>query len=842
MYNHRELEKKWQKKWSDGKLYEVKENAEKEKYYILDMFPYPSGVGLHVGHPRGYIATDVLARYKMLNGFNVLHPMGWDAFGLPAENYAIKNKVHPRQSTEANVANYKRQLSLLGFTYDWSREINTTDQEYYKWTQWAFIQMFKKGLVYESHEPINWCPNCKTGLANEDVEDGRCERCDTIVEKKPLRQWVIRITDYADRLLNDLEKLEGWEESIKEMQKNWIGRSEGAEVKFKVSSFKPQVSHDFIKVFTTRPDTIFGATYMVVCPEHEIITNYESQITNYAEVKKYIDKTKNKSDLERTDLNKDKTGVELKGIKAINPATNEEIPIFAADYVLAGYGTGAIMAVPAHDARDYEFAVKYNLPIKQVVVPVSSVIPAEAGIPSTGGVDNEDSRLPSTQLRTGRGNDDGGEVFSEYGLAVNSDWLNGLKTEEAKIKMIAWLEEKNIGEKKIQYKLKDWVFSRQRYWGEPMPLIHCDKCGVVPVPEDELPLKLPEVESYEPSGTGESPLANITDWVNVKCPKCGGEAKRETNTMPQWAGSSWYYLRYCDPHNNQALIGKDKAKYWLGKNGVDFYVGGAEHATRHLIYARFWHKFLFDIKVVQTEEPFDKLRHVGLILAEDGRKMSKRWNNVINPDDIVVSHGADALRVYEMFMGPFSEAIAWNTNGLSGARKFLEKIYNLKTKISNNATNDKETKSLLHKTIKKVGADIQTFKFNTAISALMILVNKLSDQSEIETADFSMLLLILAPFAPHLAEELWEEKISGESIFAQPWPKFDPTLAKDEVLNLVIQINGKLRDTLETSPEINEEEAKSLALASEKIKPWIEGKEIEKIIFVKGRLVNIVVK
>jgi len=908
MYNHQKLEKKWQEFWQENKIYKVEEDKAKDRYYVLDMFPYPSGVGLHVGHPRGYIATDVMARYKMLNGFNVLHPMGWDAFGLPAENYALKNKTHPRESTATNIANYRRQLGLLGFTYDWNREINTTDPAYYHWTQWAFIQMFKQGLVYESSEPINWCPTCRTGLANEDVEDGRCERCDTLVEKKPLRQWKIKITDYAERLLDGLNKLDDWEESIKEMQRNWIGRSEGATVKFPIANFQfpnksqtdsipasleetvipaqagiqavekneilKQVQDDgyqtqddgYFEVFTTRPDTIFGATYLVLCPEHEAISNFQFPISNWEDVQKYIKKTRNKSDLERTDLNKNKTGVELKGVKAVNPATNEEIPVWVADYVLPNYGTGAIMAVPAHDERDFEFARKYDLPIKWVVIPHSLTYLDANKFSIT-------LNYPQDELKILDKIEDinGGMVYSGFGVAIKSDFLNGLDADEAKTKIIAWLEEKNFGQRKIQYRLKDWVFSRQRYWGEPIPLIHCDKCGVVPVPDNELPLRLPEVASYEPSGTGESPLANIADWVNTTCPKCGGVARRETNTMPQWAGSSWYYLRYADPHNDQALINQDKEKYWFSPTadnklgGVDCYVGGAEHASRHLIYARFWHKFLFDIGVVSTDEPFAKLRHVGLILSEDGRKMSKRWNNVINPDNVVVSHGADALRVYEMFMGPFGEPIAWNTNGLSGVRKFLEKVYKLKDKLchqeesSDQATlksvdknneiatppgadcND-SVKNLLHKTIKKVGEDIEAFKFNTAISALMILVNKFSEQTTIENGDFSKLLLILAPFAPHLSEELWQEKVSGESILAQPWPKFDPTLAKDEVVSLVVQINGKLRDTLVVSPEIEENEAKDLALVSAKVKIWTDGKNIEKIIYIKGRLINIVLK
>ncbi len=877
MYNHQEIETKWQEKWAKDALYKTENNGKKPKYYILDMFPYPSGTGLHVGHPRGYIATDVVARYKKLQGFNVLHPMGWDAFGLPAENYALANHVHPRLATDKNIINYKRQLNLLGLSYDWSREINTTDPEYYKWTQWVFSKMFERGLVYESYEPINWCPTCLTGLANEDVEDGRCERCHTPVEKKPLRQWVIKITDYADRLLDDLDKLNDWEEPIKEMQRNWIGRSEGASIKFQIikanlpaspagrqKNPKSQIAKNSvipvevkklteIEVFTTRPDTIFGATYLVLAPEHEIIKNEELRIKNYKEVEDYINKTKNKSDLERTDLNKDKTGVELKGIKAINPANGEEIPIYVADYVLAGYGTGAIMAVPGHDSRDYEFATKYKLPVKQVVV-------------------SNDKEIQNSKLEIN-------QVYCGEGLVINSDFLNGLTTLEAKDKIIAWLEDKKIGTKKVQYKLKDWVFSRQRYWGEPIPLIFCENCqsqvkskklkvsnrGEELNPgwfvDNNLPVKLPEIDSYEPSGTGESPLANITDWVETVCPRCGGPARRETNTMPQWAGSSWYYLAYImsgisQPKADQPLADnfqstslamtdyKEAFAQWLP---VDCYVGGAEHATRHLIYARFWHKFLFDLGAVSVDEPFAKLRHVGLILAEDNRKMSKRWNNVINPDDIVTARGADTLRVYEMFMGPFGESIAWNPDSLSGARKFLDRIYkiNSKLQIKNSQSQNKEStdfKRLLHKTIRKVGEDIEAFKFNTAISSLMILVNKMTESEVIEAEDWKKFLIILAPFAPHLAEELWQGQTGQDSIFKQPWPKFDPKRAKDESINLVVQINGKLRATIKVSADIGEAEAKELALKAEKIIKWLDGKTPTKVIFVKGKLVNIVVE
>jgi len=811
-YDHKKIEAKWQKKWEKEGLYNTKDDGSKEKYYILDMFPYPSGAGLHVGHPKGYIATDIFARMKMLQGYNVLHPMGWDAFGLPAENYAIKNKVHPRIAVEKNIKTFKDQLLKLGFTYDWDREINTTDPEYYRWTQWIFLQFFKKGLAYESFEPINWCPSCQTGLANEDLEDGRCERCGSVVERKPMRQWVLKITDYADRLLNDLEKLSGWEDSIKEMQKNWIGRSEGANVVFKVESRKSKVESQ-LTVFTTRPDTLFGCTYMVVAPEHPLILNFKLSILNYQEVEDYIEKAKNKSDLERTELQKDKTGVELKGIKAINPVNNEEIPVYVADYVLNSYGTGAIMAVPAHDERDWEFAKKYDLKINEVV--------------SGGKVQDE--------------------AYCGDGPMVNSDFLNELSVDTAKKKMIEWLEENKVGKKSVSYKLKDWVFSRQRYWGEPIPLIHCEKCGVVAVPEEDLPVKLPEVENYAPTGTGESPLADIKEWMNVKCPKCGGPAKRESNTMPQWAGSSWYWLRYMDPKNSKAMVDKEKEKYW---SPVDFYVGGAEHATRHLIYARFWHKFLFDIGVVNYEEPFTRLQHVGLILAEDGRKMSKRWGNVINPDEIVEKYGADSMRVYEMFMGPFSQPCAWNTNGLVGARKFLDKVWNLtQTKKLIDCGDGKDCPGvkeglprLLHQTIKKVGEDIENFRFNTAISQMMIFINLASKLESVPKAAVEKFLIILAPFAPHLAEEIWHDLGGNESIFKETWPKFNSDLAKEEMINLVVQINGKLRDTISVSADISEEEAKGEALKSEKIKKWLDGKEVVKIIFVPEKLINIVIK
>ncbi len=796
-YDHQKIEKKWKNFWEEKGINKTLEDKKKPKYFVLDMFPYPSGAGLHVGHPKGYIATDVVARMKMMQGYNVLHPMGWDAFGLPAENYAIKNKVHPAESTAENVATFKKQLGLLGFTYDWDREINTTDPKYYKWTQWAFLQMFKKGLAYESYAPINWCPECKTGLANEDLEDGKCERCGSVVEQKPMRQWVLKITDYADRLLNDLEKLPDWPESIKTMQKEWIGRSEGAELDFTIKGLG-----DKVRVFTTRPDTLFGATYLVLAPEHEILKKLQNKIDNWPEVEKYAANANKKTNLERTGLAKEKTGVELKGIKAINPVNNEELPVFVADYVITGYGTGAIMAVPAHDERDFEFAKKFGLEIKEVL---------------KGGNISE-------------------SAFVGDGVHVNSEFLDGLNKEESMVKMISWLEEKGIGEKKVQYKLRDWVFSRQRYWGEPIPLVHCEKCGVVGVPESELPVELPKVKKYEPSGTGESPLATIENWVNTVCPKCGGPAKRETNTMPQWAGSCWYYLRYIDPNNDKVLVDKQKEKYW---SPVDLYVGGAEHATRHLIYARFWHKFLYDIGAVSHGEPFTKLQNVGLILAEDGRKMSKRWGNVINPDDVVKEFGADAMRLYEMFMGPFNQPCAWSTNGVVGVRRFLEKVFGISEKLSD--VKNKEVEKVLHQTIKKVSDDIVDLRFNTAISQMMILANEMSRTETVCREDYSMFLKILSPFAPHLAEELWSEMGNKESIFTVEWPKYSEELAKEQEVILGVQVNGKLRDTITLSAEATEENIKKTALASEKVQKWLEGKPLKKIVLVKGRLVSIVV-
>jgi len=803
MYNHQEIEKKWQKTWKEEQLYKTIEDPKKQKFYCLDMFPYPSGDGLHVGHPKGYIATDIIARYKMLKGYNVLHPMGWDAFGLPAENFAIKHKVHPRIAVEKNIKRFKEQLEKIGFTYDWNREINTTDPGYYKWTQWIFLQMYKKGLAYESFEPINWCPSCQTGLANEDLENGKCERCGSEIVRKPMRQWVLKMTAYADRLLDDVKLLD-WEPEILEQQKNWIGKSHGVEFVMKLMYAGKDKMKDVLRVFTTRIDTVFGMTFCVIAPEHplveKIVTHKQKQ-----EVESYIAAAQKKTDLERTEL-KEKTGV-FTGSYAINPFNDAHVPIYIGDFVLGGYGTGAVMAVPAHDQRDFEFAEKYGLDIVEVVKSVDG----------------------SSNIADG--------AFVEDGILVESGEYTGMTSQEAREKMADWLESKGDGSRVIHYKMRDWVFSRQRYWGEPIPLIHCEHCGVVPVPERDLPVLLPEVEQYEPSGTGESPLATIDSWVNVLCPKCGVKAKRETNTMPQWAGSCWYYLRYMDPQNTKALVSKENERYW---NQVDLYVGGAEHATRHLLYARFWHKFLYDIGVVSTTEPFTKLYHVGLILAEDGRKMSKRWGNVINPDDIIEQYGADSLRLYEMFMGPFGQATAWSTNGVKGVRKFLDKVYG-RCQQAWSQQSDEKNRKLLHKTIKKVTEDIEHFSFNTAIPAMMIYMNTL-ENTNVSQEDMERFLLILSPFAPHLAEELWHQLGHTDSIFKATWPQYDPELAKDDEIELVVQVNGKVRGKLLVSPEISKEEALAKTRADETVQKWIEGKTVVKEIFVPGKIVNIVIK
>jgi len=794
-YNHKQIEIKWQKEWAKNGLYKTPEDTNKTKCYVLDMFPYPSGEGLHVGHPKGYISTDIYSRYKTMTGHNVLHPMGWDAFGLPAENFAIKNKAHPRVAVEKNIAHFREQLEKIGFNYDWNREINTTEPEFYKWTQWIFLKLLEKGLAYESYEPINWCPSCQTGLANEDLDGNTCERCGEVVEKKPMRQWVLKITDYAERLLHDLDTL-NWPESIKESQRNWIAKSEGAEIGFKVKD----TEHN-IQIFTTRPDTLFGATYVVLAPEHSFVTNNLQLTNNKEEILEYIKKTAARTEIERTSgTDKEKTGVELKGVKAINPANGEEIPVFIADYVLAHYGTGAIMAVPAHDERDFLFAKMAKLPIIEVV---------------TGG----DTRK---------------HAFVGMGSLVHSSQFNGMESEVAKKAITKFVG----GEMKTTYKLRDWVFSRQRYWGEPIPIIHCEKCGPVPVPEKDLPVILPEVEHYEPTGTGESPLADITEWVNVECPKCGGAGKRETNTMPQWAGSSWYYLRYIDPHNASVLVDKEKEKYW---SPVDMYVGGAEHATRHLIYARFWHKFLFDIGTVNYEEPFTRLQHVGLIQASDGRKMSKRYGNVVNPDDIVATYGADTLRVYEMFMGPFDQAVSWSDESIIGARRFIERVWRIKDNLrpATSHQQNKKIEAILHKTIKKVSEDIETFRFNTAISQMMIFIN-VAEKEGVAKDEYTIFLKLLAPFAPHVAEELWQNLGHATSIHLELFPTADESLVEDSEKMIAIQIDGKTRDTFSISGNVDDETLKKEALERPMVKKWIDGRPILRVIVAKGKLVSVV--
>lgn len=817
-YNFSKSEKKWQKYWSVKKIYKTEDKSKKKKFYILDMFPYPSGSGLHVGHVEGYTASDIVSRYKRMSGFNVLHPMGWDAFGLPAENYAIKNKIHPKVATDKNIKTYKKQLEMIGFDYDWSREINTTDENYYKWTQWMFLQMFKKGLAYESHEPIIWCPSCKTGLAQEDLEGDRCERCKSPVERKRMRQWVLRITDYAERLLNDLDGLD-WHEKIKAIQRNWIGRSEGAEIVFQIPDSKFQ-----IQVFTTRPDTLFGVTYLVLAPEHEMIQNLESRTQNLEEIKKYIGQASRKTDLDRQE-NKEKTGVQLKGVMAVNPANGKEVPIWISDYVLAHYGTGAVMAVPAHDQRDFDFAKKFNLPITCVI---------ELSLPAV-----EKGEL----MITNRAYEGGGTI-------INSGEFDGMESENARREIVDWLVTKSQAERMVNYRLQDWVFSRQRYWGEPIPIIRCDNCGNVPLPAKDLPLRLPKVKSYEPSGTGESPLATIEKWVNVKCPKCKGKAKRETNTMPQWAGSSWYYLAYLLGAKNLKLKTKnfldDKNiqkifKQWLP---VDVYIGGVEHAARHLIYARFWHKVLYDLKLVSGKEPFKKLVNQGLILGPDGQKMSKSRGNVINPDEVVKEYGADVLRMYEMFMGPLEDEKPWDTQGIVGIKRFLDRVWNLQSRIKNQESKIKDDKIeiALNKTIKKVTEDIESFRLNTAISAMMILVNEIENQEKLSIAGYESLVKLLSPFAPHLTEEIWQGVLKNKkSIHLEKWPKYNPKLIKEDVYRLIVQINGKTRGVYDVAIGSTEEDAKKIALKEKEVSKWIDGKDVRKTIFVKDRLINFIV-
>lgn len=795
------IEKKWQDIWDEKEVYKASNDSDKPKFFALVEFPYPSANGLHVGHPRPYTALDIVSRKRRYEGYNVLFPMGWDAFGLPTENFAIKNKIHPRIVTENNVARFKSQLKSIGFSFDWSREVNTTDPNYYKWTQWIFLKLFEKGLAYKHEMPINWCPSCKIGLANEEVVGGNCERCGGEVVRRVKNQWMLKITDYAERLLNDLDIVD-YIDRVKIQQTNWIGKSEGMELDFSISG-----GDDKLRVFTTRPDTIFGATYMVIAVEHPLIDKYKDKIQNLDEVLAYKDEVSKKSDFERTELSKEKTGVELKGLRAINPATGKEIPIWISDYVLITYGTGAIMAVPGHDERDWEFAKKFNLPIVEVI--------------------------------KGGNVEEGAYTDTETGILVNSEFLNGLDVKNAKKTILDYFEERNLGTRKINYKLRDWVFSRQRYWGEPIPLVYCEKCGWVPVPENEIPIMLPEVENYEPTDTGESPLANITEWVNTTCPKCGNHAHRETDTMPQWAGSSWYFLRYTDPHNEKNLASKEALDYWMP---VDWYNGGMEHTTLHLLYSRFWHKFLYDIGVVPGPEPYAKRTSHGMILGDNNEKMSKSRGNVVNPDDIVRDYGADTLRTYEMFIGDFEKSVPWSENGVKGCRRFLERVWRLQDIVKDGDEYSKELESNIHKTIKKVSEDFETLKFNTGIAALMSLLNSFNDFGSITKKDLKTLLILLNPVAPHITEELWETTNLGGYLHDTTWPIYDEEKTKDDVVEMPIQINGKVRGKVEVSVDDSQDMVREKVLKDENILKFIEGKNIVKEIFVAGKIYNIVVK
>ena len=799
LYDYTQIEAKWQKKWDDENAFEAKQDFTLPKYYSLVEFPYPSGQGLHVGHPRPYTALDIVSRKKRMQGYNVLFPMGWDAFGLPTENFAIKNKIHPKIVTERNVARFKSQLKALGLSFDWSREINTTDPDYYKWTQWIFIQLFKAGLAYKKEMAVNFCTSCKVVLANEEVVGGVCERCGSAVIRKVKSQWMLKITEYADRLITGLEGLD-YIDRVKTQQVNWIGKSTGAEIDFKTTA------GDTLRVYTTRCDTLFGATYMVIAPEHECVEKWKSLITNYADVEEYKAQAARKSDFERTELVKEKTGVMLQGVNAINPATGKEIPIFISDYVLAGYGTGAIMAVPAHDERDWEFAKKFNLPIVEVV--------------EGGDVQN----AAYTDVQTGK--------------LCNSGFLNGLEVADAKAAMIKHLEEQGIGQARVNYKLRDWVFSRQRYWGEPIPLVNCDKCGWVAIPEEQLPLTLPEVDSYEPTENGESPLSLMTDWVNCTCPKCGGHAVRETDTMPQWAGSSWYFLRYCDPHNDKALASAEALKYWMP---VDWYNGGMEHTTLHLLYSRFWSKFLYDIKSLSCEEPYAKRTSHGMILGENGEKMSKSRGNVVNPDDIIRDYGADTMRLYEMFIGDFEQAAPWNPQSIKGCKRFLERFLNL-VDIAEGEGTTPELEKHLNKLIKKVTSDIDTMKFNTAIAAMMATLNTIYEVGKITKSELRTFAAVLSPFAPHIAEEVYS-LLGGEGLVSlAKWPEYDESKCGDDVAEMPVQINGKVRAVITAPKTATKDEILAIVRADDKVAAAIDGKTVIKEIVVPGRIINIVVK
>ena len=804
-YNFKDIEKKWQEKWYSEGTFNAKDDFSMKKWYGLIEFPYPSGQGLHVGHPRSYTALDIIARKRRMQGYNVLFPIGFDAFGLPAENYAIKNHIHPKITTEKNINHFKEQLKSIGFSFDWSREINTTDPNYYKWTQWIFIQLYKHGLAYKTTMPINFCTGCKVGLANEEVVNGVCERCGSPVVQKEKSQWMLKITEYAQRLIDDLDDVD-YLDKIKAQQRNWIGRSEGAEVEFKISG-----TDKTLTVYTTRPDTLFGATYMVVAPEHHIIEELKDKITNMDDINDYKYKASLKSDFERAELNKEKTGCEIKGIKAINPLTGKEIPIWISDYVLITYGTGAIMAVPAHDTRDHDFAKKFNLPIIQV-------------IKSNSGEEVDIEKEAFTDVATG--------------ILINSGFLNDLSVTDAKKKVIEYLEENKIGEKKVNYKLRDWVFSRQRYWGEPIPMVHCDKCGWVPIDEKDLPLRLPDIEDYEPGENGESPLAKHTEWINTTCPHCGGHATRETDTMPQWAGSSWYYLRYMDPHNNTALASKEALKYW---SPVDWYNGGMEHTTLHLLYSRFWHKFLYDIGVVPTKEPYQKRTSHGMILGGNGEKMSKSKGNVVNPDDIVEEFGADAFRVYEMFMGPFDQTAPWSMESIRGCAKFLDRVWNLQTLLVDGNEYSAKFEKMMHRAIKKVSYDIEDMKFNTAISTLMTMVNEFYKVKAINKAEFKTLLQLLNPFAPHMTEELLHTVLDEKEDFAyMKWPEYDEAKTIADEITLPIQFNGKLKGTVQI--DLDEDESSVKEKVHNVIDSKLDGKTIVKEIYVRNKIYNIVVK
>jgi len=799
-YNPKKIEKKWQKKWEEMNVFKTDDRSTKPKYYVLVEFPYPSGDGLHVGHCRGYVALDVLARKRRMQGFNVLFPMGWDAFGLPTENYAIKTNIHPAVATRKNTANFKRQQKNLGLSFDWNREINTTDPLYYKWTQWIFIQLFKKGLAYKTKMPINWCPCCKIGLANEEVIDGKCERCGEKAGRKEKEQWLLKITKYAERLIQGLDKVD-YPERVKISQKEWIGKSEGTEIKFIIHN-----SEFIIPAFTTRPDTLFGCTYLVLAPEHLLIEKLKHKIENYKQVKAYIEESKQKAEKERISEDKEKTGIELKGIKATNPVNNRKIPIFIADYVLMHYGTGAIMAVPAHDQRDFDFAKRYNLAIIEVIKPKDF---------KSGALD---------------------KAYEGEGILINSGRFTGMKSEQAKERITEWLGRKGSAKKAVHYKLRDWIFSRQRYWGEPIPMIKCEKCGWQPAREQDLPIKLPSIKNYKPTEKGQSPLAKVEKWVNVECPKCQGPGQRETDVMPNWAGSNWYYLRYCDPQNDRKLADPKKLKHWMP---IDWYNGGMEHTTLHLLYSRFIYKFLWDIKAVPKiigSEPYKKRTSHGIILGQGGVKMSKSKGNVINPEKVIKEHGADAMRVYEMFMGPFEQMIPWDAKGVKGVRRFLEKIWKFQEKLGDG----KEIKRLVHKTIKKVTEDIELLKFNTAISSLMILANELEKQKEISLNHYSLFLILLSPFAPHIAEELWQRAGFKGICCNQKWPKYDSKLIKEKKIILVVQINGKVRDKIEIEADISEKEAEKISLLRDKVLKYTKGKEIKKTIFVSGKLINFV--